>query len=265
MKEKLYPWHGDMISISDASRICGIEKSTINWRMLQKGMTLEQATDTPVRYQKPRSRLQRFQYHGEMRTRNEIANMTGLSWECICKRSIKYDVSIEEAADMVVYRTKPYPWYGEMITICEAARRIGISEKSLRTRMKKYGMSLEQAAEYLIAQKKCSSEAKRLRMVVQDIDPYKVNPAEFAQRICSDIYSSTPEESEFSEVEPSSVYTFGSRHWRCRVEVDGNLAELQVFWAKSGKLSLVRKYRQIKYGTIKMIVEDNHAGHIHRR
>ena len=254
MKSKLYPWHGEMVSISDASRICGINKATLNWRMLQNGMTLEEATDTPVRDQKPRRNLNRVQYHGEMRTRDEISNMCGLSWDCIYNRSLRYGVSIEEAADMVVYRTNPYPWYGEMITICEAARRIGIGEKSLRTRMKKYGMSLEEAAEYLIAQKKRSSEAKQLRMVVQNMDPCKVNPAEFAQRICSEIYSGTPEESEFSEVEPDRVYTFRSRHYRCRVGVDGSLAELQGFLAKSGKLSLVRKYRQAEDGAVKMIV-----------
>ena len=105
----------------------------------------------------------------------------------------------------------------------------------------------------MIAYRAHKRSAKRFRASVHHIDPSKVNPAEFAQRICSEIYSGTPEESEFSEIEPDRVYTFRSRHWRCSVEVDGNLADLQVFWAKSGKLSLVRKYRQAEDGVVKMI------------
>ena len=142
MKAKLHPWHGEMISISEAARRCGIDKSTLSWRMLQNGMTLEEATDAAVREQRPRKGLQRFEYHGEMRTRNEIANMSGLSWGCIYNRSIRYGVSIAEAADMTVNHQK-YPWHGELITICDAARRIDVCEKSLRYRMKKYGMTLE--------------------------------------------------------------------------------------------------------------------------
>ena len=254
MKSKLYPWHGEMITVSEASRRSGVDKSTLSWRMLQKGMTLEEATDAAVKEQSPRKGLQRFEYHGKMRTRNEICNMCGLSWDCIYNRSLKHGVSIEEAADMVVYRAKPYPWHGEMITISEAARRINTGDKSLRERMRKYGMTLKEAAEDVIACRARKRAAKRFRMRVHDLDPSEVDPAEFARKICSEIYGGTPEESEFSEVEPDRVYTFRSRHWRCRVEVDGNLAELQVFWAKSGKLSLVRKYRQSEDGVVKMIV-----------
>lgn len=151
-------------------------------------------------------------------------------------------------------KAKLYPWHGEMITISEAARRINVGDKSLRERMNKYGMTLEEAAEDVLACRARKRAAKRFRMSVHDLDPSEVDPAEFAWKICSDIYSGTPEESEFSEVEPDRVYTFRSRHYRCRVEVDGNHAELQVFWAKSGKLSLVRKYRQAEDGVVKMIV-----------
>ena len=151
-------------------------------------------------------------------------------------------------------KAKLYPWHGEMITISEASRRCGIDRSTLIWRMLQKGMTLEEAAEDVIACRARKRDAKRFRMSVHDLDPSEVDPAEFARKICSEIYSGTPEESEFSEVEPDRVYTFRSRHYRCRVEVDGNHAELQAFWAKSGKLSLVRKYRQSEDGVVKMIV-----------
>lgn len=147
-----------------------------------------------------------------------------------------------------------YEYNGEQMTLSQVERITGKDAETLRRRIRLGGMTLEEAAEDVLACRARKRAAKRFRMSVHDLDPSEVDPAEFAWKICSDIYSGTPEESEFSEVEPDRVYTFRSRHYRCRVEVDGNHAELQVFWAKSGKLSLVRKYRQSEDGVVKMIM-----------
>ncbi len=86
-----------------------------------------------------------------------------------------------------------------------------------------------------------------------------------ARLICATIYGGSPSENGFAEVEPGGAWEFGSRHWRCRVEAQGDILELKVYFVETGKLSLSRRYKCADGDGIRMIQEGGHAGALYRR
>lgn len=213
-----------------------------------------------------------IEYHGQLCTREEIAQRCGLKWKTIDDRVRKYKVSVETAADMDLSAKQLYPYCGEYISVTEAARRTGFSQQALFRRIRGRGMTLEEAVEDMRrwACRPKTAPPKPAPKPVQEPEPEHEPPdavrrAGFARLICQTIYGGAPEESGFAEVEPGRVWTFGSRHWRCRVEVQGDALKLSVFFAETGKLSLSRRYRYGAYTGvgIRMIQEDGHAGKLY--
>ena len=225
--------------------------------------------ETPLMRHIPQKPPELIEYHGQLCTREEIAQRCGLKWKTIDDRVRKYRVSVEAAADMDLSAKQLYPFFGEYISVTEAARRTGFSHQALFSRIRGSGMTLEEAVEDM-RRWACRPKTAPPRPAPKPAEPEPepqdaARSAYFARMICRSIYGGAPEESDFAEVEPGRAWTFGSRHWRCRVEAQGDDLKLSVFFAETGKLSLSRRYR---YGArigggIQMIREDGHAGKLY--
>ena len=92
--------------------------------------------------------VKKYDYHGEMLSKFEIAQAVGISIAALESRMYKHRLSIQEAADMgIAYssKTQLYSYKGEMLSAPEIARRVGMSCSTLRSRLSN-GMPVEEAA-----------------------------------------------------------------------------------------------------------------------
>lgn len=89
--------------------------------------------------------VKKYDYHGEMLSKFEIAQTVGISIAALESRMYKHRLSIQEAADMgIAYssKTRLYSYKGEMLSAPEIARRVGMSCSTLRRRLSN-GMPVE--------------------------------------------------------------------------------------------------------------------------
>lgn len=286
-KYKRYSYHGEELLLSEIARRCGKSKQLLDYRIRKMGMSLDEAIDTPTMRGTPPMVPDMIEYHGQLYTHKEFSQQCGLNWNTIEDRMRIYGVSAGEAADLNMRVKQLYPYYGEMVCVSEVARRTGFSAHALFRRIRALGMTLEEAVEDMkMRAMRCKGARKRRELKsVHKPTPYpapkpgpvpvpalyavpvrvRAERAYCAMLICATIYGGSPSENGFAEVEPGSAWEFGSRHWRCRVEAQGDILELKVYFVETGKLSLSRRYKCAAGDGIRMIQESGHAGALYRR
>lgn len=282
-KAKRYPVHGEELTYREIEEKYGISWQAIVSRVKKSGVSVEEAVDYQPygysRYFTGDGRI-RYMYHGQLMTTNEIEKASHRTWRNIRQRMNNYGMTLDEAADS---ETVPvhgkYRFRGRMVSMSQAAREVGINRASIGYWMHKLNATLEETIEYLQAnpvhRQQNPRSGQRRTMQGHGEQPASENaheaprpvdppaPKRIAMMVFRAIYGGAPMEAGFTECVPGRVYEFGSKTYRCQVEIDGRSAVFRAYNRETGALSVARKLYAASNYAVK-IVEDGHAGDLYR-
>lgn len=282
-KAKRYPVHGEELTYREIEEKYGISWQAIVSRVKKSGVSVEEAVDyQPYGYSRfftGDGRI-RYMYHGQLMTTQEIEKASHRTWRNIRQRMNNYGMTLDEAADS---ETVPvhgkYRFRGRMVSMSQAAREVGINRPSIVYWMHKLNATLEETIEYLQAnpvhRQRNPHSGQRRTMQGHGEQPAAENaheaprpvdppaPKRIAMMVSRAVYGGAPMEAGFTECVPGRVYEFGSKTYRCQVEIDGRSAVFRAYNRETGALSVERKLYVASNYAVK-IVEDGHAGDLYR-
>lgn len=87
-----YTYHGDTMVLTDWAHKVGMNEETLRQRVVDYGMSLEDAIKTPLKMN-----IKRYEYNGQLYTLSELAKQYGLSYGCVWQRIMYYNWSLERA------------------------------------------------------------------------------------------------------------------------------------------------------------------------
>ena len=195
---KMYAYEGQMMSVGQACKLCGLSENTVRGRMDRYGCSLEEAIKMPKgKY------LPKYDYHGEQLTREEIAARAGVSVKSLAGYMYRYGLSAVEAADFLIACDAEYDYAGGRKTLKAIADITHINLYSLYAMVVLKGMSPD--------------EIERRAIVPGG----KISTFSVARTLCGEIFNGVvPELLGFRE-DNRGVFHFGSVFYRYEVSFPG--------------------------------------------
>lgn len=216
----LYEYNGKQVELGEIAECCGISKSTLYRRIHKQGMTLKEATETPVRA------AAQYAYHGELLMLKQISERVKLDADTIRTRMTRYNISAQEAADDQFERGK-YRWHGESVTLEEVAILENVDLKLLKSAMKSRNDIM--LAVRIARKGRETQKAKKLDF----------SNMEIAEKLISQIVNEP-------KIEKHSDGSFRAhtRHYEIAVVFPRpGEAVMTASWEKTGSISMLREYK----------------------
>lgn len=91
---KQYEYKGKLYFATELEKLSGVKFNTILER-IKRGFTVEEAISVPIK-----NHSQTVMYHGRYITKQQLANLSGITLESLKYRVRKYKCTYEQAADM---------------------------------------------------------------------------------------------------------------------------------------------------------------------
>ena len=192
--------------------------------------------------------VKKYDYHGEMLSKFEIAQAVGISIAALESRMYKHRLSIQEAADMgIAYssKTQLYSYKGEMLSAPEIARRVGMSCSTLRSRLSN-GMPVEEAA--VPAERGRPRKPKKpptFGMPTPEELKYMRSNSNWREGVAKKVFHTLlfhdPRIFGFNTIS-THEYAAETDHIRFRITFDGNIATVVGAMKCNGNAVLKRRY-----------------------
>lgn len=89
---KLYTYNGDTMVLTDFAAKYGFNAETLRQRVVDYGMSIDDAINTPLNKQ-----IKRYEFHGKLYALSELARRYNLSYACVWRRLYKQHWDLERA------------------------------------------------------------------------------------------------------------------------------------------------------------------------
>lgn len=96
-----YTYQGETMVLTDWAHKIGMNEETLRQRVVDYGMSLEDAINTPLKMN-----IKRYEYRGKLYTLSELAKQHGLSYGCVWRRLTQQHWSLERALTTPVRQLK---------------------------------------------------------------------------------------------------------------------------------------------------------------